>query len=140
MSSDVKRICEGVPNKLLDSRVSDLHLSNISSDLVDWELLAPCLGITESEQKEIKEDYEGQYNLQKRQALCIWRWKNGDEATYRNLICICCCQGLVSLAETIKETLVSKSKLSSLVLESFYRYLLDCYHEQLHPFKKYWPT
>ena len=105
MSSEETRICEGVPDKLLDSRVSDLHLAEIACDLVDWEVLAPHIDVTESEQKEIKEDFEGRYNLQKRQALRVWRWKNGDVATYRKLIDICCFQGLVSLAESIAKYL-----------------------------------
>ena len=43
-TSEEKRICEGVSDKLLDSRVSDIHIAEIATDLVDWELLAP--GVT----------------------------------------------------------------------------------------------
>ena len=122
-----KWICEGVPDKLLDSRVSDIHLAEIARDLVEWEKVAHYFHITESEQKEIKEDFEGRYNLQKRQALRVWRWKNGDEATYRNLIGVCCSQELVSLAESIVKYLSAGEQLrSSQVLnDTFYRYLLD---------------
>ena len=48
MSSEEKRICDGVSDKLLDSKVSDFHLAEIACDLVDWEELAPYLGITET--------------------------------------------------------------------------------------------
>ena len=141
-TSEEKRICEGVSDKLLDSRVSDIHIAEIATDLVDWELLAPGISLTRSEQKEIREDFEGRYNLQKRQALRVWRWKNGDKATYRQLICVCCGQGKVDLAESIVKYLGSDQRpRSSLVLnDTFYRYLLDCYSECSHPSIKQWPS
>jgi hypothetical protein len=126
--------------------VSDLHLAEIACDLVDWEELAPDLGITDSEKKEIREDYEGVYNLQKRQALRIWRWKNDreDKATYRNLIHVCCNRRFVSLAERVSRCAVSSRERprGSLVLnDTFYRYLLDCYSSDLsHPLIKQWPS
>ena len=142
-TSAVNRICEGVSDKLLDSKVSDIHLAEIASDLVDWELLAPGISLTESDSKEIKEDFEGRYNLQKRQALRVWRWKNGDKATYRQLISICCSQGLISLAEIIARDCAGSRKRprSSMLLDStFYQYLLDCYRYLLHPSREQWPT
>ena len=141
-TSEERRICDGVADQLLDAQVSDIHIAQILYDLVDWELLAPYLGITESEQKEIKEDFEGRYNLQKRQALRIWRWKNGDKATYRNLISICCSQGLISLAERVSQYPGSKEQPtnSELLNGTFYRYLLDCYRELRHPSTKQWPS
>lgn len=84
---------------LLDSGVNDHHLAEIANDLVEREILAPYLELTESDQKQIVEDYHDRYNLQKRQALHIlWRWKTGDNAKYRTLIVICHSQGLVKLA------------------------------------------
>ena len=143
MSSEERRICEGVPDKLLDSRVSDYHIAEIACDLVDWELLAPHLDITESEQKEIREDFEGRYKLQKHQALRVWRRENGDEATYRNLICICCSQQSVSLAETISQYAAgsrNRPRSSELLDSTFHQYLLDCYLDLLHPSREQWPS
>ena len=143
MSIEEKRIFEGVPDELLDSRVSELHLAEIASDLVKWELLAPTLHITESEQKEIKEDFKDRYNLQKRQALRVWRWKNGEMATYRNLISICCSQRLISMAETISQYAAGsrrRPRSTELVDSTFYHYLLDCYHDLLHPSQEQWPS
>ena len=144
-TSEEKRICERVSDKLLDSRVSDIHIAEIASNLVDWESLAPHFGLTESERKEIREDFEGRYNLQKRKALRVWRWKNGDKATYRQLIGICCrnsTQKLVDLAESIVKYLGPDQRpSSSLVLnDTFYRYLLDCYSVISHPSIKQWPS
>ena len=144
MSNVEKRICKGVSDKLLDSKVSDLHLAEIAYDLVDWEVLAPSLDTTESEQKVIREDFEGRYNLQKLQCLHVWRRKNGDKASYRKLISVCCSEGLVSLAESIAKYLdlagESRPRSSQVLDETFYRYLLDCYSEFCHPSVKQWPS
>ena len=67
-----KDILDNESNKLLDTRVSDCHIGEIASDIVDWEVLSPHFGLTESEQKEISEDFQGHYNLQKREALRKW--------------------------------------------------------------------
>ena len=140
MSEVEKRICNGVSDKLLDSQVSDYHIAEIANDLVEWEHLGPFLDLTESERKEILEDFQGRYNLQKRQALRVWRWKNGDKATYRALISICCSQGLVQLAETIASYLGSNQRpRSSQIHDTFHRYLLDCYVDSAHPSRKQWP-
>ena len=137
-----KRICEGVADKLLDTKVSDIHIAEIATDLVDWELLAPGISLTRSEQKEIREDFEGRYNLQKRQALRVWRWKNGDKATYRQLIGVCCGQGNVDLAESIVKYLGpnQRPRSSQVLNDTFYRYLLDCYSVISHPSIKQWPS
>ena len=140
MSEEEQKICQGVSDKLLDTQVSDYHIAEIANDLVEWEDLGPFLDLTESEQKEIVEDFQGRYNLQKRQALRVWRWKNGDKATYRALISICCSQGLVQLAETIASYLGSNQRpRSSQIHDTFHRYLLDCYVDSLHPSRKQWP-
>ena len=140
MSEEEQRICQGVSDKLLDSQVSDYHIAEIANDLVEWEDLSPFLDLTDSEQKEILEDFQGRYNLQKRQALRVWRWKNGDKATYRALISICCSQGLVQLAETIVSYIGADQRpRSSQILDTFHRYLLDCYVDSPHPSRKQWP-
>ena len=121
-------------SELLDSGVSDYHIAEIADDLVNWKLLAPYLGLTDSEQKEITEDYQSRYKLQKLQALRVWRLKSGDKATYRNLSSICCSQGLVSLAERIKGYPGSKQQpRNSQIVDIFQRYLSDCYLSSSHP-------
>ena len=131
----------GDSESLLDSRVNELHIAEIANDLVEWEKLAPYLKLTESEQREITEDFQGRYKLQKRQALHIWRWKEGDEATYRNLISICHSRGLVKLAESISAYPGSQQPLrGSQILDKFYQYLLDCYLNLPHPSGLQWPS
>ena len=99
------------------------------------------ISLTRSKQKEIREDFEA-YNLQKRQALRVWRWKNGDKATYRQLIGVCCGQGKVDLAESIVKYLGSnqRPRSSQVLNDTFYRYLLDCYSVISHPSIKQWPS
>ena len=66
--------------------ISDYHMANIAQDLADWEEIASSILLSESEQKEIKEDYQGRYKLQKRQALRVWHNKSGNKATYKALL------------------------------------------------------
>ena len=67
--------------------VSDYHIAEVAQNLhIDWKEIAPTIYISESEQREIEEDYKGQYKLQKRQALRVWRKNCGNKATYRTLL------------------------------------------------------
>lgn len=138
----VEKIMKDIPPRKLKSRVSDYHLAEIAQDLVDWELISPVLGLTESEAKEIKEDYSKRYSLQKRQALHMWRWKSGERATYKSLIELFCSEGLVKLAETLANHLCASTQRlrSSAIIDTFHRYLLDCYSALPHPSRKQWPS
>ena len=39
--STVQEICQGAQRSLLDSRVSNIHLSDITSHITEWQELAP---------------------------------------------------------------------------------------------------
>ena len=138
----VEKIWKDVPPRVLKSRIHDGHLAEIAQDLVDWEQISPVLNLTESECKEIKEDFSDRYNLQKRQALRVWRCKSGDQATYERLMELFCSQGLVDLAEMLaKYACTDKQRSrSNLVIDTFHRYLLDCYLQLPHPSRKQWPS
>ena len=104
-------------------------MANIAQDLTDWEEIASSILLSESEQKEIKEDYQGRYKLQKRQALRVWHNKSGNKATYKALINIFQSEGLNELAEVVKR-MVSDTKqlpMSNEIIDQFHQYLLDCY-------------
>ena len=113
----------------VDKRISDYDIAEIAQDLKDWEEIAPFICLSESEQKEIREDYQGRYNLQKRQALHLWRRNCGNKATYRVLSDVLQSQGLTEQAELVKAMASAKNQtpISSVVMDQFYRYLLDCY-------------
>ena len=138
----VEKMVKDIPPSKLQSQVSDYHLAEIAQDLVDWERISPALKLTDSECREIKEDFSDRYNLQKRQALRVWRWKSGDHATYKALIQLFCSQGLVQLAETLANNLrTGNQRLRSIfILDLFHRYLLDCYLKLPHPSRKQWPS
>ena len=51
-----------------------------------WEILCAHLSISSAEQAELKRNYQGDYRLQKVQALMIWKHTFGQKATYGNLV------------------------------------------------------
>ena len=103
--STVREICEGVSRSLLDSPVSDIHLSDIASRITEWQELAPYLDLSEADEKDIVDSYPNRPKLQPREALQKWKESNGDKATYRRLIAVLCSQGRVNLGRELKELL-----------------------------------
>ena len=131
-------ICHGVPREKLDSPISDIHIADLAFMLTTWEELAPYLGLTEAEEEEIQVDYQGRYGLQKRQALRKWKSKFGRSpkgATYRQLIIALCHARQKEIVEKVKELLMTTSD----TLETFRKYLVDCYTITQHPSRMQWP-
>ena len=142
--STVKDICEGVLRSLLDSPISDIHLSDIASHITEWQHLAPYLDLSEIEEKDIVDSYPEQPKLQRREALRKWKESNGDKATYRKLICVLCLHGRVGTALKLKKILVSSSTKKNdteqaVLIDSFHEYLCDCYSDHVHPSSLQWP-
>ena len=115
--------------------ISDYHMANIAQNLADWEEIASSILLSESEQKEIKEDYQGRYKLQKRQALHLWHNKSGNKATYRALLNIFRSEGLNELAEVVKGMAsdIKQLPISNEITDQFHHYLLDCYCDLPYP-------
>ena len=139
-------ICHGVPRKKLDSPITDIHIADLACMLTTWEELAPYLGLTPAEEAAIQVDYQGRYGLQKRQALRKWQSKLGsgpNGATYRQLIIALCCASGKKMAEKVKELLTEPEKsvtaASDHVLDTFRKYLVDCYTITQHPSQIHWP-
>ena len=85
----------------LDSPVSDTHIAKIAQDFIrKWEELAPHLRLLPAREYEIKK--VGAYDDQKREALRMWRRKNGRKATYRALIAVAEQVSDAELAENIE--------------------------------------
>ena len=142
--SNAKEICKGVPRPLLDSPVSDIHLSDIASHITNWQELASYLDLSEVEEKDIVDSYPNSPKLQRREALRKWKESNGSKATYRKLICILYSQGRAGTAEALKKILVSSTGKKSddkqaLIINSFHHYLCDCYSSVAHPSSLQWP-
>ena len=139
-------ICRGVPREKLDSPITDIHFADLASILTTWEELAPYLGLTEAEEEAIQVDYQGRYGLQKRQALRKWKAKVGSEpngATYHQLIIALCRAREKEVAQKVKDLLTEPEKTatstSDHVLDTFCKYLVDCYTITKHPSQLQWP-
>jgi hypothetical protein len=142
--STAKEICGSLPRSLLDSPVSDVHLSDIASHITEWQELAPYLDLSEVEEKDIVDSNPKNPKLQRREALRKWKESNGSKATYRKLICILCSQGRAGTAETLKKILVSSTTIKNddeqgVLINSFHDYLRDCYSDHDHPSSLQWP-
>ena len=132
--SNAKEICEGVPRPLLDSPVSDIHLSDIASHITSWQELAPYLDRSEVEEKDIVDSYPNRPKLQRRELLRKWKESNGNKA---KLICILCSQSRANTAQRLKELLVQPLGTSQgdtqALMDNFRKYLCDCYTSLKHP-------
>ena len=141
-----KDICDGVPREKLDSPITDIHIADLASMLTTWEELAPYLGLTKADEQNIKRDYQGRHGLQKRQALQKWKSKLGsgpNGATYRQLIIALCRISENEMAEKVKELLTEPEKsvtaASDHVIDTFRKYLVDCYTITQPPSEIQWP-
>ena len=133
-------IYQGIPSERLDSPVTDIQIADLASELKMWEELAPYLGLTEADEKEIQVDYQGRHGLQKRQALRKWQSKLGSSskgATYRNLIIALCRAKERKMAEQVRNLLTTSA--ADHVLETFRKYLVDCYTIAQPPAQTQWP-
>ena len=134
-ASDICKPLEG--SSLLEKPMPISLLDEIAYHLEEWEELAPYIELTEAEQKEIKNDYDKQYLLQKRQALRRWRKKGHLNATLETFVSILCKQGRISLAEMV----VKKSQVLPSCLLIFAKYLRHFYiHDIHHPANNQWPS
>ena len=139
-----KDIFEGVSRPLLDSPVSDVHISTISSSfMTDWRELSPFFDISEAEEHDIIEKYPNDPKLQRREALRTWREHSGDKATYRRLICILCSKGKVRTAQFVADLLSKKSKRaleSDILISEYSEELYNFYSDETqHPSVLQWP-
>ena len=133
-------ICSGVSRSLLDTSVHDIHIADIVCHFTEWELIAPYLDITETEEADIREQYPARPKLQRREALRLWKRKNGSKATYRKLITVFCGMQRLDVAEKIRDLASQSSTVGvDYILDAFYRYLIDCYTDFPHPSSSQWP-
>ena len=56
--------------------------NSIAMKLDRWELLGSFLGLTEEDHTAIREDYKGNYAIQRSVSLNTWRRQFGSKATY----------------------------------------------------------
>ena len=122
-----KDICASVSPRLLDTTVSDIHLADVVPHFHEWEEFAPYLDLTKTDEEDIKTKYSNRPRLMRREALRIWKHKNGSKATYRKLIVVFCSQGRANVAEKVRDLAQAGDKTQSELLDTIYSYLHDCY-------------
>ena len=149
-----EEIMDKIPQSRLDSPVEDIDIAKLAREMTEWQELAPFLGLTPAEEREIVERYRDRLQLQKREALRKWKEKHGRKATYRSLITVLCEQDRADLADTLKTFLLTpirkpaQSGVSSsshrpatcAMTNFFHDYLVDCYSSLPHPSSLQWPT
>lgn len=132
----IEDVLRGVSEADRASPITDVHIAMIAKETTRWKTLAPFLDLSEAEEEEIAEDYKGDYELQKREALRLWKQKNGRRATYYQFVKILCERGHVALAEKVKEILMStecgNSSSRSKIVAEIQKHLKDCYTKLLH--------
>lgn len=129
-----------IPSGLADCQVSDVHIETLSTKIRVWEDFASNLGLSEPEQEEIRRNNENNYRAQKREALRLWREKNGRQATYRRLIVLFCSLQHNNLADSVRRLLVDHRQEQWYdALETFRKYLVGCYVQTPHPSEREWP-
>ena len=152
--SMAEEIMDMIPQSRLDAPVEDINIAKLAREMTEWQELAPFLGLTPAEEREIVERYRDRLQLQKRQALRKWKEKHGRKATYRSLITILCEQNRADLADVLKTFLLTpnRKQAQSVVSSSshcpptcamtnfFHDYLVDCYSSLPHPSSLQWPT
>lgn len=85
LSSLLKKI----PSYVLDQRLTEEELATIGQQVLEWELKAPYLGLSETDIEDIKRSNEGFLKFQKVRMMWMWAQKKADEATLRELLRIC---------------------------------------------------
>ena len=130
-TSRLQDICARVPQRLLDSPVSDKHLADISQQFHEWQELAPYLDLTDTDEKDIEAEYPNRPKLMRRKALQTWKKKNGSKATYKKLIEVFCLHDRVDVAEKLRDLAIQcehqKKETPDDVEKTFHGYLYDCY-------------
>ena len=81
----LEELLEDVPPAKLDQSCCDEFLCELSLSITNWQSIAPFLGLTELEEKEISLLYPNELRRQTVAMLRKWKSKHGKKATCRNL-------------------------------------------------------
>ena len=81
----LEELLEDVPSAKLDQSCRDEHLCELALSITNWQSIAPFLGLTEVEEKEISLLYPNELRRQTVAMLRKWKSKHGKKATYKRL-------------------------------------------------------
>ena len=125
---------------VIDDVCHQNHLYQLSTEIVEWEIIATYLGFSEADTAAIKHNHANDYKLQKYQMLCEWKKRNGENATYRTLADIFSNNGHCILADKLLKTIMLNEPVPSVstVLEKFKGHLKLRYKHGIRKHKQ-WP-
>ena len=94
-----------ISSDLLNTPITDHNIATIARDyLVNWEELAPHLELTAPQEQSIRKDFR-EYELQKREALRMWKRNKGNGATYHTFITVAENISNMQLADNVRALL-----------------------------------
>jgi len=124
----------------LDDVCHCYHLKLISKRIVTWEMIALALGLSDADIKTIQHNYPYDYESQKYQMLCKWKYINGQNATYKALADIFNNSEQVYLAEALLDIVnVAVSSFISEALKRFENTLKSQYRQGINFNQCTWP-
>ena len=108
----LKEIQSVVPAEKLDKTCKNSHLRELALSITDWPTAAALLGLTEAEEKAIKEDFD---SATRRRIAVLRKWRKnvGSKATYRRLAKALWKMQRVDLIEEVCELLCDSGSSSS---------------------------
>ncbi len=109
----LEKVLRGVPPETLDQPCQEEHLCEVARHITDWLILAPLLGISRAEDREIVGNWPRNTAKQKIEFLRKWQEKRGRKATYRRLCKTFIKVGELPLAEKVCDVLTGQGSSSS---------------------------
>ena len=97
----------GISADELNKQCSDEHIASISLFLDNWHIIAPHLGLTETDREDV-EDVEKKTQEKRHKTLWKWKARNSFKATYRVLVDVFLKLSRDDLAEKVCKLLVGE--------------------------------
>ena len=103
----LEELLKDVPSAKLDQSCRDEYLCELALSITNWQSIAPFLGLTEVEEKEISFMYPNELRRQTVAMLRKWKSKHGKKATYKRLARVFWKLAFTNVVEEICELLNS---------------------------------
>ena len=109
----LEELLKDVTSAKLDQPCRDECLCELALSIINWQSIAPFLGLTEVEEKEISFLYPNELRRQTVAMLQKWKSKHGKKATYKRLARVFWKLSLTNMVEEICELLNSPDSIDS---------------------------
>ena len=129
----LEELLRGVAPEKLDQACRDDHLSEMALSLTGWQSIAPFLGLSEVDEREIVCRY--QQDLVMQNIAMLRKWKNifGQSATYHKLVQVFFSRGKCDTVDKLCHILLQENA-SQLPANSYADYLRGRYRTQIPTF------